>query len=254
MDRGKRALHRKKEEENKLVLSYMTIRNLIGVFGMLLPVILILFTHRMPGERCVQPSISDYYYTSSGDILVALLCVLGVFLFTSNGYGGFFEKFLYVLAAICGMGVAFSPTTTKYPPPLVSIHELNFHVPKILGFERHLIFAALFFVALSIISLKYFPRTNVKKDLDLKRKRTQKEKRNIIFRIAGWTMLACIFVLLLYFLIPGFKMIMGSFPLIFALETVALEAFGISWITKGETLWPDGEHYLVSWYKKTILK
>jgi len=35
-----------------------------------------------------------------------------------------------------------------------------------------------------------------------------------------------------------------TIPVIFILETVAIEAFGLSWITKGQTLWPDGEHYI----------
>ena len=250
MDKEKKALHRKKEEENKLVLSYMTIRNLIGIFGMLLPVILVLVTHKLPGDRFVQPSISDYYYTSSGDILVALLCVLAVFLFTSNGYGSFFEKFLYVLAAICAMGVAFSPTATKCPPPAISIHELHFQVPRIFGLvERHLLFAGLFFIALSIISICYFPLTSKKHGV---KPHSRKAKRNVIFRICGWTMLSCIFMLMLYFLIPGLRTFIGSFPIIFVLETLALEAFGISWLTKGETIWPDGEHYLVTGYKRIL--
>lgn len=76
---------RGKENDNNLVFSYMTLRNLIGFSGMLLPFVLMFFTKKTNGEF-VKPSISDYYYTGNGDILVVLLSVLGVFLFTYKGY------------------------------------------------------------------------------------------------------------------------------------------------------------------------
>ena len=99
---------RKKEVDNSLVFSYLTLRNLIGICGILLPVVLFLTTKKAEGDRLIEPSISDYYYTSNGDILVVLLSVLGVFLFTYKGYQ-WQEKVLTTIAAICGMGIGFSP-------------------------------------------------------------------------------------------------------------------------------------------------
>jgi len=104
---------RLKEKENKLVFSYMTLRNLIGFCGMILPLALVLTTKTSPVDNTIESSISDYYYTSSGDVLVVFLCVLGTFLFTYKGYDKK-EKFLSTITAICGIGVAFSPTATKY--------------------------------------------------------------------------------------------------------------------------------------------
>ena len=75
-----------KEKENKLVVSYKTLRNLIGYCGMILPVILILATTKAPSDKIVESSFSDYYYTSSGDILVAFLCIVGALLFIYKGY------------------------------------------------------------------------------------------------------------------------------------------------------------------------
>jgi hypothetical protein len=34
------------------------------------------------------------------------------------------------------------------------------------------------------------------------------------------------------------------------MEVIAIEAFGLSWITKGQTLWPDGEHYLAKAFRR----
>ena len=74
----------------------------------------------------------------------------------------------------------------------------------------------------------------------------------MVYRICGWTMLACVALMILYFAIdpPSLR----NTPVVFALETVAVEAFGISWITKGQTLWPDGEHYMKKGLRKAKQK
>lgn len=231
---------KQKEEENELVLSYLTMRNLIGFSGILLPLILVLTTRGEIGEKLIEPSISDYYYTSNGDVLVVLLSVLGVFLFTYNGYN-IIEKGLTTLAAFCGIGVAFSPTATSTARSS-SIHIAHETVPMVLGIERHFIFAGLFFIALAIISLVYFPKL---KDNEMVAS-PQKKKRNIIYIICGWVIIGCILLLGVYFILkPPF---LQNVPVVFVLETVAIEAFGLSWITKGQTLWPDCEHYLEKGY------
>lgn len=244
---------RQKEQGNNLVFSYMALRNLIGFSGMLLPVVLVVFT-KESNNKNIENSISDYYYTSNGDMLVVLLSVLGVFLFTYRGYK-LKEKLLLALAAICAIGIAFSPTATNIviTNEFFSVHTPNQEVAQFLGLEQHLIFAGTFFIAIALLSLFYFPKkspgTVLKKpDGNM----TQKAKRNVVYKICGWIMLASVLVLVLYFLVTPFKKALGDFPMVFVMETVAIEAFGISWITKGETLWPDGEHYMKrAWQEAT---
>ncbi len=246
-------INQQKEIQNELVVSYMTLRNLIGVSGALLPIVLGFTTYVAPGGKSPQPSISDYYYTSNGDVLVVMLCVLSVFLLTYNGYN-WKEKALSVLAAICGIGVAFSPTVAKFAEAPYCTHVLQHEVPKIFGFERHLIFAVTFFVSLSIISLRFFPKTKGKTDArkhrDSNGKLTRKGYRNIVYVICGYAMLTCVAILTVYFLYIPFKKAVGDFPIIFTLETVALEFFALSWLTKGESIFPDGQHYVVRGIKK----
>ncbi|HWZ21378.1 MAG TPA: hypothetical protein VNW06_01920 [Cytophagaceae bacterium] len=237
---------RQKETQNELVFSYMTLRNLIGFCGMLLPIVLVVFTKEENGLR-VQPSISDYYYTNNGDILVAILCILGTFLITYNGYD-WKEKVCTITAAVCGLGVAFSPTSSDDKTYASSVHMSHSTVPEIWGIERHLIFAALFFIALSIVSLFFFPKSDKEKShLDAAGKKTKKGKRNIVYKICGWIMLCCVAVLALHFII---KPKVDTFPFVFIFESIALEAFALSWLTKGETLWPDETHYMVRGYQK----
>jgi hypothetical protein len=244
VDASVKTSDRKKEEDNNLVFSYLTMRNLIGLSGMLLPFLLMFTTGRTIDDSFIEPSISDYYYTTNGDVLVVLLSVLGVFLFTYNGYT-WQEKALTTLAALCGIGVAFSPTATDSASTL-SIHISYNTVPMIFGIERHFIFAATFFVCLAIISLKFFPKTDAPLKVTSKEKKTPKEKRNTVYITCGWIIIVCVALLAAYFFI---KPDVGDFPLIFTLEAVAVEAFGFSWITKGETLWPDGEHYVAKAYR-----
>jgi lysylphosphatidylglycerol synthetase-like protein (DUF2156 family) len=237
---------RLKENKNDLVYSYMTLRNLIGFCGMILPFALAFTTKVSNVDKVIEPSISDYYYTSNGDLLVVILCLLGTFLFTYKGYN-IKENILSSIAAFCGIGIAFSPTATKYIRESFSVHTALYDVPTIFGIERHLIFAALFFIILSLISLIFFPKTDEKKNT--RKKMTQKDKRNIIFKLCGWIMIICVVILAIYFISDKLHSIVGDFPIIFSLETIAIEAFAISWLTKGETIYPDGEHYLVSGYK-----
>ena len=237
---------RLKEKKNELLYSYMTLRNLIGFSGMILPFALAFTTKVSIVDKVIEPSISDYYYTSNGDLLVVILCLLGAFLFTYKGYD-LMENILSSITAICGIGVAFSPTATKYLRDSFSVHTSQMDVPKIFGVERHLIFASLFFIILSLISLIYFPKTDKNKKIG--GKYTQKDKRNIVFKVCGWIMIICVAILAVYFKSDKFKSMVGDFPIIFTLETIAIEAFAMSWLTKGETIYPDGEHYLVSGYK-----
>jgi hypothetical protein len=240
---------RHKQTKNDLVFSYKTIRNLIGFSGMLLPVILALYTLKEEGDKIIEPSISDYYYTSNGDIFVVILCVLAVALFAYNGYN-WKEKIWIITAAVCGIGVAFCPTEAKYIRHSLSVHSVDAKGPEIFGFEWHFIFAILFFISLSVISLYYFPKSDKALIRKPGEKWSQKEKRNLVYRICGWTMIVCIVILALYFFITPFKTAMGDFPMIFTFESIAVEAFAISWLTKGETFWPDGEHYIVSAIKE----
>src|SRR5690606_24102351 len=111
-------------------------------------------------------------------------------------------------------------------------------VPYLFGVLLHLIFAAIFLVSLALISLIYFPRSRYA----VVSENSQKYRRNRIYKISGWVMLGCLFLIIIYFIVKPKGL--QDIPVVFILEAVAVEAFGMAWITKGETLWPDGEHYI----------
>lgn len=239
---------RQKEADNDLVISYLTLRNLIGISGMLLPLILILATSRSDTDARVQKTISDYYYTSSGELFVVILSMLAVFLFTYRGYSRG-DKIWTFLAGIGAMGVAFFPTSSSSCNPITfSIHASRCRVPRLLDMvEWHLLFAALFFVAIAIVSIFYFTRKEPGAATETAEgKKTPKGIRNMIYRVCGWTIIACIIGISIYFSSVSVRNALSSItrlPVVFTLETLAIEAFGVAWVTKGETLWPDGEGY-----------
>jgi hypothetical protein len=237
---------RLKEKENKLVVSYKTLRNLIGYCGIILPIVLILATKTAPSDKNIVSSFSEYYYTSSGDILISFLCILGAFLFIYKGYNKK-ENILSTIAGICGIIVAFSPTATEDLRHSFSVHTPIPYVPEIFGFERHTIVAGLFFIILGFISLCCFPQTDVNNQN--KQITTHKKKRNNIFKVCGWIMLICVLIMSIYFVSDRISTMFEKIPFIFIMETIATWAFGISWLTIGETIYPEGEHYLVSGYK-----
>ena len=62
---------------NALIINYKYLRKAVGWIGILLPFVLlvgnIVISSELPG------SVSGYYYTGMRNVLVAALCVLGVF-------------------------------------------------------------------------------------------------------------------------------------------------------------------------------
>lgn len=234
---------KQKEADNELVVSFLTLRNLIGISGALLPIVLIVFTPKGEVDKVMEHSISEYYYTKNGDLLVVLLSVIGVFLLTYKGYDKFLERTLTYVAAFCGIGVAFFPTATQLGNSK-SIHIIRNHVPEIIkGLQWHFVFAGLFFICLAIISLFYFSKSKVNDPTEInEHKKKQKARRNMIYKICGWTMLGCVALMIIYLAVDPVSL--RDKPVIFILETIAVEAFAVSWLTKGQTFYPDGEHYL----------
>lgn len=233
-----------------LVMSYKALRNFIGFSGILLPFILLTFTNQRQNDVVVyQGSISDYYYTNMGEVFVIVMCVTAIFLFTYKGHKNFTEKTLITLAATGALGLTLFPTGLKDAMPEKGVHlknaEIIIHIYK--NIELHWVFAAMFFICLSLISIFFFTKSDKQTSLIEKlqdRKLTQKSWRNIIYLSMGIVMLLCLVFLLLYFLVPRLQNMFNGKSVIFIVETIATVAFGISWITKGETLFPEGEHYV----------
>jgi hypothetical protein len=212
-----------KPPEQPLVLSYLTLRRAIGLLGMSLPVAVALGA-RILFHTGIQNSISGYYYTGSRDIFVGTLCAIGVFLLSYRGYERS-DDLAGDLACVFAVGVALFPTAPGDPA---------MDGASLIGY-MHLAFASLFFLTLTYFSLVLFTKTD-----PTKRPTRRKLQRNKVYKTCGYTMLACLALILMFYLLPqGTAMTLAGFHPLFWLEAIAIEAFGISWLTKGEAILKD---------------
>lgn len=217
-----------KNGQNQL-LSFLMLRRAIGFVGIALPIVLITGTFIVGNANCmtIQNALSDYYHTIVRDIFVAVLAVLAVFLFSYKGPDKI-DGIAANLAGIFSLGIAFFPTSIKtcnqwdaYENPLV-----------------HNISAVAFFLVLTYFSLFLFPK------MDTKTPPTpEKLQRNKIYRICGWVMLVSIVIVGVNMLFLDQTEPWNNYPITLIFEWVALWAFGISWIVKGEMFLEDKVNY-----------
>jgi hypothetical protein len=209
------------------LLSYMTLRKAIGGIGIALPIVLIIGDWLLPGEfPTIYDSISYYYHTVMRDVLVGSLCAAGVFLVTYKGYPESKDNLVSNLAGAGAIGVALFPTPGGSDPTTLQ----EFFGEDILGLF-HVVGAATFFVSLGYMSIWLFTRTGGGLT-------ARKRQRNRIYRSCGWTILVCIALIASLWFIPTNSSIKQLHPVL-VLEAVAIWAFGISWLTKGEAILKD---------------
>jgi len=221
-----------KSKMNQQLISYMLLRRCIGFLGISLPSILVAGAFFYGNCEAIQSSISDYYHTQMRNILVGVLCAISLFMFTYTG-NDYRDRIAGNLASIFALGIAFFPTYVDLESGSCATNCIDYE-PWIS--TMHFTFAALFFIVLIYISLVLFTQSNFEKH----ERPEQKRKRDALFRISGYVMIACIVLIALYaaFLKKKFPMLKRFDP-IFWLETIALFAFGISWLTKGQFLFED---------------
>jgi uncharacterized protein YacL len=150
-------------------------------------------------------------------VFVGATCAIALFLFFYKGYNKW-DNWAGNLAGFFALGVALFPTVEEKPYNWTAI--------------VHFICAVSFFCILSVFSMFIFTR----KELNpTKRKLT----RNKIYIICGSVMVACLIAIMIFF--AFFEADNPQSTFVFWAETVALTAFGVSWLTKGGTLWADKE-------------
>lgn len=152
-----------------------------------------------------------------------------MFLITYNGYEKI-DSIVSKLTGITGIGIALFPCLLmKGSDVPVGILQLRPQTSDII----HLFCAAIFFMLLAINSIFLFTLSDKSKQIS-----PDKKIRNIIYVMCGVIILGCIGILLLVQIILD-PVVVQDLHLVFILETIMLEAFGFSWLIKGETLFVD---------------
>lgn len=214
------------EKKDPFAVSYLTLRQIIGMLGILLPTVCVAFGMWFGGLE-LQSSISAYYHTNVRDFFVGLLVCVGLFMSTYGGYDKI-DKAVSAILSISAIGIALFPC--RLSPDIwdkVSIFHINPAVSNMI----HLISAATFFVTLGLNSLFLFTRTTPDKPMT-----PEKKKRNIIYRSCGIAILLAAVIDVLYV-----KFVSPDNGAVLFFETIMLYAFGFSWLVKGQAILKDKE-------------
>jgi hypothetical protein len=214
-------MNQQTDPQGSLVLSYLTLRKAVGIIGFALPFVLALGKILLQGPG-IQATVSLYYYTVMGNVFVGSMSAIGVFLLSTRGYDRK-DEIAGRLASAFAIGVALFPTT---PETFATSRG------QIIG-AIHLSFAALLFLTLAYFSIVLFTKTNPDKSPT-----RRKLQRNAVYRIAGYAILAGIFLIVVVKL-PPVKTHVERFKPVFWLESLAIVSFGASWLIKGETVLKD---------------
>lgn len=210
------------DPKRSLVLSYLGLRKAIGIIGIALPFVLVFGKLLLQGPG-IQSSISHYYYTVMRDVFVGSLCAIAVFLMSYRGHDST-DNLAGKLACLFAIGVALFPITPEYNP---TAHD------KWIGIV-HMLCAGAFFLTLAFFSLALFRKTNQKYPTK------RKLQRNVVYTVCGYTILGCIGLMAVIMLMPAASPINKFAPILW-LEAIAVLAFGVSWLTKGEGILKDNE-------------
>jgi len=205
-----------------IVASYLFQRRGIGIIGVALPFLLILGYDLSVGHFALRNSISSYYYTDMRNFFVGCMCAIGVFMLCYR-YNRL-DDILSNIAGALAIAVALCPTAPANPT-----HN------ALLASRAHAICAGLLFLLLAAFCFFIFTKTDVTEPRPTARKLT----RNVLYRVCGVVIVICV-------LVAGATAtpwVSESFQdrtnILFWAESVAIFAFGLSWLVKGETILKD---------------
>lgn len=211
------------------------LRKSIGLIGFCLPFALLIgvLFFGVP----MQNSISEFFFTGLRDVFVLALAGVGVFLISYYGHPPDADEWLTdwgvsTTAGVTALLVALVPTECAgacyFPLNLVDRLLASDMLQSMLHFGA----AGVFLTCLALFCLRLFVKTD---DPDPP---PDKVLRNRIYRACGWTILAMVAALLVFkLLIPALGQAWdGAWHFTFWVESIAVWAFGLSWMIKGEAM------------------
>ena len=221
--------------KDDLARSYLGLRRGLGLLGLSLPLVLLGVTFATAALD-LQPSISAYYYIPHlGQLMVGVLWAIGIFLIYYRGYPTIPLAFRRLppwisrhltdanLTTVAGVGAlvtAILPTCKCRNPCDIKV---------IAGL--HLAGSVTFLLTLAVLSIWSFTETNKSRT----NPRPEKSRSNTVYRICGWTIIAGL-VACAIVLIAKIAAIGPIINPVVWLESIAILAFAISWLVKGDAI------------------
>jgi hypothetical protein len=201
------------QAEGRLLVSYLTLRRVIGLLGIGLPVALAVLGFLMFERFHLLDSMSAYYHFRTRDVFVGVLFVLGWFLFAYKGYDSTDDR-AGDWAWLFALGVALCPSGHAGWQGIV--HPWS---------------ATGLFLVLAYFSFFLFTKSDKEKG----QQSARKQRQNLIYKVCAVAMLLFIATISLsYWLLD--ESTRHAISLVFWMEALALWAFGISWLVKGKAM------------------
>jgi hypothetical protein len=205
-------------------LSLQAHRRIIGTLGLMMPALIFLLAGARPTPGLArwtpQWSVSAYYYTGAVGVFVGVLFALSLFLFTYQGYKGVkADRIVGGVGGFAALVVALFPTAapTGLSPPAWWTDATA---------VVHYVAAVVLFLSFIVFALWLFRQS----DKPTRRERTwDKNFRDDVCLACGLVMIVC----LLWAAVAK-----RAVSPIFWPESIAIIAFAISWLAKGEAHTP----------------
>ena len=192
------------------------LRCFIGALGMALPIIVVVLS-LVFGYGFPNSISATYFIPSCIAPFMIILGAAGILLMCYKGYNTV-DNVLNTVAGVFALGVCLFPCAAK------NGNIGTFQIPAATSDIIHMISALGFFGILAYNSLFQFTK-------GMPVPTPNKKKRNIIFRVCGIGMIAS------FILLPLVNYGILDIPhVIWVIEFIALQFFGISWITKANCI------------------
>ncbi|MBT8220822.1 MAG: hypothetical protein KJP00_13415 [Bacteroidia bacterium] len=205
-------------------------RRAIGYIAFLMPFVLTFGTKIIGVCDTIQSSISAYYHTDMRWVLLGSMIAIALLLVSYKGYNKA-DEYTTNIAAFLAVGIIIFPSEVAFFPECTITTE----PPQIYEYKLHNAFAGFFFLALAYMSYFIFTRSSLHPQF----RKKAKVYRNRVYRICAITILACMILIIVYKLFLEEIVFITKIKPIFWLESIAMLAFGTSWLTKGQVLFRD---------------
>jgi hypothetical protein len=216
------------QEKFAYLRSYLLMRAVIGFIGIALPVGLLVGDAFLKGDTLPRGSLSAYYHSGMRDLFVGTLCAIGVFLITYRVFDRISDNLLSTVAGFAALVVAFFPTGRP-----AGSHSPATPLQQRLGEGQvmviHFVFAAIFIASLAITCYSFGVREGGRPQ----HRWGHKAKRSPLFwRWFHWSCALLIVAAVAFSLVTKATGWLDNYSLIIG-ESVAVLAFGVSWLMKG---------------------
>jgi heme A synthase len=230
-----------KQTNDDYIVSYLLLRQLIGILGLVLPFALIFGNHWLGNESWLQPSISHYFYSFMHFSFVGVLFILGAILISYREKENRLANRVSTFAGAFAFGVGIFPTEFKGFNDNAYIVTSNWE-----SWFKWIHFGSAFFLftCFAIFCFVIFQKSD--KDISPSHFDKKKKLRNRIYKICGWGIVVSIVMIAactLYEKYVGVTLFTKYSTFIF--ETTALLFFGNSWLLKGSVKWKTDDNKLL---------